>query len=303
MLSKNALYEQRTLKFSMLATVVGATLSIVFGLWAASRSIVFDGFYELIDAVMTAMALLVVRLIARGNDERFQFGYWHLETIMALVNGSILLFACLYAFIDGLSGVLAGGRVVHFGLGALFVSVTGLGSFAMYLVTSKAARQTRSQLLNIDARSWLMGALLSLGLTISFACAWLLSHSAEAALTAYVDPAILMIVAVVLAPFPIRTVMRAGREILIIAPSELNREVHAIAETVAARHGFVDYSSYVRQFGRQQFIEIGFVAASGEETRSFAQLDAIRDEIAAGLGRRGPGYWLSVDFTADKNWL
>ena len=292
MLSKNALYEQRTLKISMLATVVGATLSIVF-----------DGFYELIDAVMTAMALLVVRLIARGNDDRFQFGYWHLETIMALLNGSILLFACIYAFIDGLSGILAGGRVVQYGFGAIFVSVTGLGSFVMYLITAKAARQTRSQLLHIDSRSWLMGALLSLGLTISFASAWLLSHSDEAALTAYVDPAILMVIAVVLAPFPVRTVMRAGREFLIIAPSGLNEQVHAIVEAVAARHGFIDHSSYVRQFGRQQFIEIGLVAASGSDTRSFDELDAIRNEIAAGLGRSGPGYWLSVDFTADKSWL
>ena len=36
--------------------------------------------------LMTAIALLIVRLIARGDDRRFQYGYWHLEPMLALLN-------------------------------------------------------------------------------------------------------------------------------------------------------------------------------------------------------------------------
>ena len=67
--------------------------------------------------------------------------------------------------------------------------------------------------------------------------------------------------------------------------------------------GFVDYDSHVVKSGRQQFIEIGLVAPSGDTETNFERLDAIRAEIAAAMGAASPGYWLTVDFTADKRWI
>src|SRR5690349_7889327 len=98
--------EQRLLATSMATTIVFAVASIGFGLWLGSKSVTFDGFYDLIDAAMTGIALLTVRLIARGEDRRFQYGYWHLEPMLALLNGLVLSFACVYAFLDGLNGLL-----------------------------------------------------------------------------------------------------------------------------------------------------------------------------------------------------
>jgi len=36
---------------------------------------------------------------------------------------------------------------------------------------------------------------------------------------------------------------------------------------------------------------------------SFEQLDTIRREIALAMGGLNPGYWLTVDFTADERWI
>lgn len=102
--------EQQLLATSMATTIVFAAASIGFGVWLGSKSVTFDGLYDLIDAAMTGIALLTVRLIARGDDRRFQYGYWHLEPMLALLNGLVLSFACIYAFLDGLNGLLAGDR-------------------------------------------------------------------------------------------------------------------------------------------------------------------------------------------------
>jgi len=59
----------------------------------------------------------------------------------------------------------------------------------------------------------------------------------------------------------------------------------------------------VARVGRQQFIEIGLVAPSGALTKSFEELDQIRDEISVAMGGKGPGCWLTVDFTADRRWI
>jgi predicted Co/Zn/Cd cation transporter (cation efflux family) len=36
---------------------------------------------------------------------------------------------------------------------------------------------------------------------------------------------------------------------------------------------------------------------------SVAKADAIRREIAAAIGEEGPHRWLTIDFTADPQWL
>ncbi|MBA4014241.1 MAG: cation diffusion facilitator family transporter [Phenylobacterium sp.] len=295
--------EERLLATSMATTIVFAVASIGFGLWLGSKSVTFDGFYDLIDAAMTAIALLTVRLIARGDDRRFQYGYWHLEPMLALLNGLVLSFACVYAFLDGLNGLLAGGRYVQFGLGAVYAGLSSVLSFGMFAYVRSSARHLHSQMLDVDSRSWLMGGVLSAGLCLSFLIGKALTGSGAEWMTPYVDPMILVIVAVCLVPFPALTLWRASQDILMIAPSALDQQIQELAGEVAARYGFSSFSSHVVRSGRQQFIEIGFVAPSGQTTMSFEQLDTIRREIALAMGGLNPGYWLTVDFTADERWI
>jgi predicted Co/Zn/Cd cation transporter (cation efflux family) len=295
--------EQRLLAISMATTILLALSSIGFGLWLGSKSVTFDGFYDLIDAAMTGLALLIVRLIARGDDRRFQYGYWHLEPMLALLNGLLLSFACIYALIDGLNGLLTGGRDVQFGLGAVFAGVSSALNFGMFAYVRRSARNLSSQMLDVDSRSWLMGGVLSAGLCLSFLVGGALISSGATRLAPYVDPMILVVVAVCLAPFPAITLWRAGHDILMIAPTELDQRTQELAARIAEQYGFSDFSSHVVRSGRQQFIEIGFVAPSGDTTMSFEQLDAIRHEIAVAMGGLNPGYWLTVDFTADERWI
>ncbi len=295
--------EQRLLATSMATTIVFAVASIGFGLWLGSKSVTFDGFYDLIDAAMTGIALLTVRLIARGEDRRFQYGYWHLEPMLGLLNGLVLSFACVYAFLDGLNGLLAGGGKVQFGLGAIYAGISSALSFALYAYISRSARHLGSPMLNVDARSWLMGGVLSGGLCLSFIIGAALERAGAHELAPYVDPMILVLVAVCLAPFPAITLWRAGQDILMIAPTELDQRTRELAAEIAQQYGFSSFSSHVVRSGRQQFIEIGFVAPSGQTTMSFEQLDNIRREIAVAMGGLNPGYWLTVDFTADERWI
>ena len=156
--------EQRLLKISIQAVLGVAITSVIFGLWSGSSAITFDGFYNLTDAGMTLVALLVSRLIARGDDERFQYGYWHLEPLVGFVSGSLLASTCAYAIVNGLNGLRTGGDTIPFGPGSIFVGALALVSVIMYFYISRSAAGLDSEFLQIDARSWLMGAVLSCSL-------------------------------------------------------------------------------------------------------------------------------------------
>lgn len=298
-----ALEEQRLLKISIGAVLGIAIVSVLFGLWSRSAAITFDGFYNLTDAGMTFVALMVSRLIVRGDDAHFQYGYWHLEPLVGFVSGSLLASTCAYAFINGLKGLSAGGTHIPFGPGAVFVGVLGTASALMYFYIRHQATGIDSEFLRIDARSWLMGAVLSFSLCLSFLIGFALRESAYAHLAPFVDPAVLLIVSLCLLPFPVATLWRAGQDILQVAPIELDDQVRKVAQEVAEKHGFSEFTSHVARSGRQQFVEIGLVAPSKSSTKSFQELDEIRQEISDALGREGPGWWLTVDFTADKRWI
>lgn len=295
--------EQRLLKTSIAVTLFSSLLGIGFGLLISSKAIVFDGIYEVVDAAMTVTALIAVRLIARGDDDRFQYGYWHLEPILALINGMVLSLACIYALIDGIAGLISGVRTTQFDAALIFAAFSAALSFAMYGYIKSRSKELVSQLLTIDARAWLIGALLSLGLCVSFIAGRVLTNAGFAPLAGHVDSLVLIAMAIGLFPFPAKTIWRAARDILQIAPAELDLKVREVAERLAVAHGFVDHDSHVMSVGRARFIEIGFVAPSGEMTKSFAELDTIRGEIASALGGLSQGSWLTVDFTADKRWI
>lgn len=280
-----------------------AVASVVVGFWTGARSIVFDGMYSVVDAGMTAIAWCVARLIARGSDCRFQFGYWHLEPMLALLNSAMLVVACVYGFIDGTGSLLSGGTTMGFGAPVFYAGAGTILNFSVYAFLSRRGRNLDSMLLRLDARSWLIGGILSGGIFLSFALAGVMKLSGWGRMAALVDPVVLLVLALCLVPLPLATIIKVGREILQIAPADLDARVTRIAVATAAKHGFVDHRSHVTKVGRVQFIEMGFVAPSSSLTVSYGDLDAIRREIAEAMGGLGPGHWLSVDFTADSKWI
>ncbi len=295
--------EQRLLRLSIAVTVALAFANTAAGLWLGSRTIVFDGIYGLADTAMTALALLVSSLIARGDDRRFQFGYWHLEPLLNAVNGTVLALACVYGVLDGIGGLLHGGSRVAGGPAALIGLGNGIVSLGMAAWLGPRVRRLDSQLLRTDMRAWTIGGVFGIGSALAFAAAGVIDRQWGGMAGAYADPAILALLALGLLPLPIAQVAVAMRDILQITPAALDAEVAAVAAAVAEAHGFVDWRSHVVRSGRAQFIEIGLLAPPDWSPGSMATLDAVREDIAARLGGRDAGRWLTVDFTADERWI
>lgn len=302
-MKKSELKEQRLLLLSAGATILLATAGIVIGLMSGAKSIVFDGMYSMIDAAMTVGAYFVARLIASGGDRRFQYGYWHLEPMLGLVNGSILLFACIYAFTDGLGTMLMGGRDIEVGPGIIYAALSAAICLAFHLFVRAQNKGLGSMLLRLDSRAWLFSGLLNAGIFAAFVTAYFLKDTSVQRISRLVDPAILILLAIGMVPVQVRALIDAGKQVLQVAPVDLDAQVDRIAADVANRYGFVEFRSYVSRVGRARFIEIGFVGAQPATATTFGELDVIRAEVADAMGGLQPGYWLTIDFTADRRWI
>jgi cation diffusion facilitator family transporter len=294
--------EQGTLKFSIALTVLLGVLGVASGLVTGSQAIIFDGMYSFVDVVPTVVSLLVVKLIARGTSQRFQFGYWHLEPLVGVLRNSILVMACIYAAIDAVNTLASGGHDVEYGLAALWAGILCVIGLAMTMFLTRRANALRSPMLKLDARSWVVSTFLSLALLIGFAIATVLAGTPLQGWIPYLDAIALLSMALIMLPMPLLGLWRSMSDVLQVAPGELDTQVHTVMDSVVKERQFLDYSSYIAKAGRGRFVEI-HVLVSPESRIDTATADAIRRDVSERLDAGTPNFWLTIDFTADRRWL
>lgn len=303
--------EQGVLRISIAVIVLFAVLGIMFGLLSGSFAIVFDGVYSLIDASMTAVALLVANLIATSTTgdlrnkhlvERFTMGFWHLEPIVLGVTGLLLTGAAIYALISAIDSFMTGGRELRFGHAVAYAALTVVACVSMWLFETRANRRIRSNFIALDAKGWLMATLLAASLLVAFAGGLVVEGTRHAWVAPYIDPAVLMLVCLVLIPMPLGTIRQALRDILLVTPPDLKEHVDEVARQVVERYGFLDYRAYVARVGRGRQIELAFIVPRNGPARRVEEWDELRAQIGEAIGGDVVHRWLTIEFTADPDW-
>ncbi|WP_235973011.1 cation transporter [Luteimonas sp. MC1895] len=303
--------EQAVLRASIFATVLVAALGIVAGLASGSFAIVFDGVYSLFDALASMLALLVANMIAaygasgeRGGEleERFTMGVWHLEPMVLGATGLLLIGSTSYALINAIGSFLSGGRELQFGQAIAYAVVTLAVSLAMAAYGHRANRRLRSPLVLIDVQAWLISAAITAALLVAFVVGVAIQGTRYDWMVPYVDPAVLALVCLVILPLPLRTVRAALADVLMVTPPLLKQHVDAVARAFVEREGFLSHRAYVVRKGRGRHIEVFFIVPRGWPARTLEAWDELRDEIGEAIGEDSPDRWLTIAFTADREW-
>ncbi|MCE4055717.1 cation diffusion facilitator family transporter [Pseudomonas sp. Au-Pse12] len=295
--------EQSLLKQSTVLMFIVAIAGIVTGFVSGAQSILFDGFFSLIATFIKVLMLITAKLIAKESNQRFQFGFWHLEPMVLLIEGSFLMLIAIYAFLNGVFGIINGGREVELGLVIFYAGFFAVAEFAYFFYVRRRNRRLKSSLIQFDNISWLVDAMLSVGLLVSFVIALLLKQYGHGEWAVYVDPAILILLALSMLPPALKILRPALRDVLGIAPDQLDEKVRSVMEKAKLAHGFDDYITYVQKHGRARFIEIHIVLPADYPLRDVATLDRLREEISSQLGQADAARWLTISFTGDRKWI
>lgn len=303
--------EQRVLHISILVTLLLSGFGILFGLLSSSSAIVFDGIYEMTDAAMTILALLVSNLIRISNMgtttqtklvERFTMGFWHLEPMVLGLNGILLMGAATYALINSIDSFLTGGRYLDFNYAIIYAAISLVIEVFMAVFTLRANKKIKSEFLAVDAKAWIMTAALTVAWLFAFIFGVAIEDTKWDHLIPYIDPAILAVVCFIVIPMPFATVKKALEDILLVTPIDLKEEVDNVALEITKKYGFSSFTAYVARVGRGRQVEIYFLVPKNDPARKLEEWDKMRDEIEKTLGANTPDYWLTIVFTADPEW-
>jgi len=303
--------EQGLLRTSIAVTLFIASIGIAFGLASGSFSIVFDGVYSLVDASMSGLSLMVVRLItshasslqmSRKLRERFTMGFWHLEPMVLALNGILLSGVAIYALINAVSSLLEGGRHLEFGIAMIYAALTVTACVSIAVIEGKANRKLRSDFVAMDVKGWVMSASITAALLIAFCFGYAVQGTSLEWVSPYIDPAVLALVCLVIVPLPMSVVRQALADIFLVTPGDLKQHVDAVAQAFVERHGLQSYRAYVAKVGRSREIELYFIVPPQMAAKTIEQWDAWRNEIGEAIGGEGPNRWLTVVFNGDPEW-
>lgn len=303
--------EAGLLQFSIILTLAVGSAGILIGITTTSFAITFDGFYALIDALMSMISLAVVRLIKshymttnhdKRLQQRFSYGFWHLEPIVLGLNGVLLSGVAVYALVSAVTILLDGGRMLAFDVALVYAAGATAACFAAGWISTRANRKVGSAFVALDARGWFMSGGISASLVAAFGFAMLIEGTTLAWLLPFVDPFVLAVVCLVVIPLPFPTIRDAFADILLVTPGALKQSVDAVAAAAVDRYGFSGSRSYVARIGRARQIEVYFIVPCGWPARTLEEWDALRDIIGAEIGGEGPDRWLTIVFTTDPEW-
>ena len=303
--------EQGVLRTSIAVTLFTAVMGITFGLASGSFSITFDGVYQLVDASMSGLSLMVVRLItsyatstqvSKRMKDRFTMGFWHLEPMVLALNGILLVSVAIYALINAVSSLLEGGRELEFGLAIIYAVITVAICVVIAVIETRANRTIGSDFLRMDIHGWVMSAYITTALLIAFCLGFLVQGTQWDWVSPYIDPAVLALVCLVIIPMPFSVVRQAMADIFLVTPVDFKRHVDGVAQAAVEKHGFLSYRAYVAKVGRSREIELYLIVPPTFGPRTIQEWDALRDEIGDAIGGAGTDRWLTVVFTGDTSW-
>ena len=292
--------EQRLLKQSVALMSLVAVSGTIMGVITGSSAVLLDGIFSFIDVIIKIMT---AKLVARETSKRFQFGYWQFEPLVLVVEGFFILLIVLYALISGIGDLLNGGRHVDFGIAIYYAIFFTIADTAYYFYVHRINKSLQSNLIKFDNVSWSVDAWLEAAILISFIAAILLEDTSYSYWAVYIDPIVLIVLALQMTPSVIKIIVPSTKQILGWAPSSLHDEVQEIMDRFMEKYSFKDYVTSVQAYGNSRIIEIDILVPKKFPYQTIAELDRIRNEIDEEIGGNPTEKWVTISFTATRKWM
>jgi cation diffusion facilitator family transporter len=253
-------------------------LALGFAVLTQSDAILFDGIYSLISFCMSLFTLKVAKLALRPDDEHFHFGYTAIEPTLNLFKSLIVIVTCVFAATEAIKRLMAGGNPANYGLGVVYAAIATVGSLLVAWKMYHSSRDYRSDLVRVDAKTWLIDGLLSAAILLGFIGAWWLQRSPWAEYANLVDPLLLITLVVLALPIPAKIMIDSFKEVISMAPPEVvvdEIEARLLLALADVRHDHVEVR--VSKRGRNTYVLVHVVVAEDFAIKSIAELDDIRD--------------------------
>lgn len=161
----------KTIRFAAITALVGnaalASLKIITGIMAGSTALVADGIDSSADVLISIIALVVVRIIAKPADTNHPWGHGRAETVATALLSFTLFFMGAQLIINSASSFISGGQntvpsFVASVAAIISIIVKALLAWSQYVLGKRAG----SSMIKANAKNMLSDVLVSVSVLI-----------------------------------------------------------------------------------------------------------------------------------------
>ncbi len=256
---------QRVLIITFALNMVATIAKLGVGVWTGTLSLIADGLDNLFDGISNIIGIVAVRISSRPPDKEHPYGHRKFETVAALLIAAAL-FITAWELASSAIGRLLNPQpldvqwvtVIALVAGSIVQALTGMWELGK-------ARELSSEVLMADARHTLASIGVSATVLVGLGLVWLGF--------AWADPAVTLIVALVIAKIGVDTVRENVPALVDRAPlSEDN-----IGDVVAGVQGVESYHR-IRSRGPSDHVAIDLHVRVAPHL-SMQDANAIADEV------------------------
>lgn len=299
--------ESKALRLSAWGYFFMAVLGSVFFLFTQSEAILLDGVYSFISLLMTILAQRVSQLVQVPYSKDYHFGYAHFEPMLNVIRILLTLTITGFAAVSAFAALLDGGRALNANLAVIYGVLSSIGCLAMAWKQKQNSRKIQSPILETDAHNWLIDGILSSGVAVTFILAYYLHTTSYAQWVVYIDPMLVLIMVILIAPIPLKTLFENFREVLMQAPpANMQTEIHALVTEAIRPAKDTQFAVRMLPVGRFLYLQIHILVSTSEQTKEnwdINRCDSIREQIQEKLTHIHPQITLDIIFTANQKWF
>ena len=287
--SQNLDLKQRQLKSEnkiLRISFVGSTLFLLSECLAAffthSQAVLMDCVYDLVDLAMLGPFMILVPKLYKPVTERWPYGFAQIESLFIIIKCGLLLFLDIQLLTDSVALILDGGHIVNAGAVAAFELFVSVSCVAMYLVLRNMNRHFSSPTVNAELYIWKLDAYSTGGVGLAFLIQLILQFTPLSFVIPYIDPAIAIFMALILAREPITMIWDAIKSLILAAPGkDVMEQIRSKAEDILKGYDlYIDFLDVVKT-GRKIWVDV--YITQKDDMLSISSLKLAHDEIVARL--------------------
>ena len=274
--------EKRILNISFAGSAVFLLAECVMAVITRSHAILTDCVYDIADVIMLGPILILVPLLYKPVTEKRPYGFSQVESLLIMIRCGLLIFITGQLIIESIQMIAAGGHTVDAGAIATFELIMSVLCVMMYLLIRYLNKKCSSPTIQSEIYVWKLDAISTLGVGAAFVIHLFLQETSLAWLAPYVDPAIAMLMGIILLKDPICMFCDVIRSLILFAPKkEVVEHVRDIAEMSLKKYHFDINCLDVIKTGRKLWIEVYILQK--EDLISISALREAHSEIMKNL--------------------
>ena len=274
--------EKNAMSISLYGNLFFVIVELVMAIYTGSQAVLLDAIYDGIEFVMLLPSIFLIPLLYKPTNEEHPYGYMQLETIFIVIKGVTMTAVTVGLILNNLNFLIHGGRSISFDTVAYFELFACVLGILVFLFLQNKNKILNSPLIEAEKNGWEIDSIISLGMTAAFLLPKMIQADWFRPLVPYLDPFITIVLSMVMLPIPIKTVITAFRDLMLIAPEEETiQEIKDIVDPYVAKCNGVDFYYNILRTGRMLWIDVYIVL--DKDQISLGRLEDIQNECRHAL--------------------